>query len=66
MHETGITEFQVVPYAKNELNYLGNEIIKKYENEEYEYVGLNSKLWILDGYEGILQDVLLSLLQKYL
>ncbi|MDW8803016.1 hypothetical protein P8V03_17915 [Clostridium sp. A1-XYC3] len=56
-HETGTTEFQVVPYARNELNYLRNEIIKKYQNEEYEPVDLNSKLWILDGYEGILQDV---------
>jgi hypothetical protein len=56
-HETGTTEFQVVPYARNELNYLRNEIIKKYQNEEYEPVDLDSKLWILDGYEGILQDV---------
>ncbi|MDP4146914.1 MAG: hypothetical protein Q8936_20980 [Bacillota bacterium] len=56
-HETGTTEFQVVPYARNEMNYLRNEIIKKYENEEYEPADLNSKLWILDGYEGILQDV---------
>ncbi|SHI14271.1 hypothetical protein SAMN02745944_02712 [Clostridium magnum DSM 2767] len=56
-HETGTTEFQVVPYARNEMNYLRNEIIKKYENEEYEPVDLDSKLWILDGYEGILQDV---------
>ncbi|MCB2324041.1 hypothetical protein LGL55_25040 [Clostridium tagluense] len=55
-HETGTTEFQVVPYARNELNYLRNEIIKKYQNEEYEPVDLDSKLWILDGYEGILQD----------
>lgn len=57
MHETGTTEFQVVPYARNELNYLRNEIIKKYQNEEYKPVDLDSKLWILDGYEGILQDV---------
>lgn len=56
-HETGTTEFQVVPYARNELGYLRNEIIKKYGNEEYEPVDLDSKLWILDGYEGILQDV---------
>lgn len=57
MHETGTTEFQVVSYARNELNYLRNEIIKKYENEEYDHVDLDSKLWILDGYESILQDV---------
>jgi hypothetical protein len=57
IHETGTTEFQVVPYGRNEMNYLRNEIIKKYKNEEYEPVDLDSKLWILDGYEGILQDV---------
>jgi hypothetical protein len=56
-HETGTTEFQVVPYARNEMKYLRNEIIKKYENEGFKPVDLDSKLWILDGYEGILQDV---------
>ena len=55
-HETGTTEFQVVPFARNGLNYLRNEIIKKYQKEGFEPVDLNSKLWILDGYEGILQD----------
>jgi hypothetical protein len=57
IHETGTTEFQVVPYARNDLSYLRNELIKKYENEDYEPVDVNLKLWILDGYEGILQDV---------
>jgi hypothetical protein len=56
-HETGTTEFQIVPNSRKELNYLRNELIKKYEKEDYEPIDLNSRLWILDGYEGILQDV---------
>jgi len=56
-HETATTEFQVVPNARKELDYLRNQIIKKYGNG-YNHVDLDLNLWILDGYEGILQDTI--------
>ena len=55
--ETGTTEFQVVPNARKELDYLRNQIIKKY-GKDYNHVDLDLNLWILDGYEGILQDTI--------
>lgn len=51
------TEFQVVPTARDTLDYLRNQIIRKYGTPEYDIVDLDLNLWILDGYEGILQDV---------
>jgi hypothetical protein len=55
--ETCTTEFQVVPTARDGLDYLRNQIIRKYGNPEYDIVDLDVNLWILDNYEGILQDV---------
>jgi hypothetical protein len=55
--ETCTTEFQVVPTARNGINYLRNQIIRKYGNPEYDIVDMDFKLWILDNYAGILQDV---------
>jgi hypothetical protein len=50
------TEFQLVPTARDTLDYLRNEIICKYKTPEYDIVDLDLNLWILDGFEGILQD----------
>ncbi|WP_018247758.1 hypothetical protein [Orenia marismortui] len=55
--ETGTTEFQVVPNARDTLDYLRNQIICKYDNPEYDIVDLDLNLAISDNYEGILQDV---------
>lgn len=55
--ETCITEFQVVPTARDTLDYLRNQIIDKYGNPEYDIVDLDINLTIPDAYEGILQDV---------
>ena len=54
--ETGITEFQVVPTARDTLNYLRNQIIRKYQNPEYDIVDLDLNPWEIDGFESILQD----------
>ncbi|MDD2431437.1 MAG: hypothetical protein PHD88_05410 [Firmicutes bacterium] len=54
--ESGITEFQVVPNARNDLDHLRKEIIKKYQTPEYECVELDTHQWGLDGYEAILSD----------
>ena len=55
--ETGITEFQVVPDARNTLDHLRNQIISKYGDPKYDIVDLDLNLAITDAYEGILQDV---------
>ncbi|MEJ6949636.1 hypothetical protein [Natronospora cellulosivora (SeqCode)] len=55
--ETCITEFQVVPNARDMLDYLRNQIISKYRNPEYDIVDLDFNLAIPDAYQGILQDV---------
>lgn len=57
MRETYATEFQIVPTALDDLNHLRNNIIQKYGTNEYNHVDLNTDKWIIDGYEGILQDV---------
>lgn len=54
--EIGTTEFQVVPTARDTLDHLRNNIICKYENPEYDIEDLDLNLWILDGFESILQD----------
>jgi len=57
IEETGTSEFQTLPYARHELDYLRNQIINKYGSEEYDHIDLGLDLWIPDGYQGILQDV---------
>ncbi|MGI5935856.1 MAG: hypothetical protein ACOX7I_03490 [Oscillospiraceae bacterium] len=54
--ETCTTEFQVIPTARDTLDYLRNQIISKYRNPEYDAIDLDFNLAILDNYEGILQD----------
>lgn len=55
--ETCTTEFQVIPTARDSLDYLRYQIISKYKNSKYDIVDLDLNLAILDNYEGILQDV---------
>jgi len=57
VRETGITEYQVVPKARNDLNHLRNEIIKKYGGTEYDHVDLDFTVGIPDNYNGILRDM---------
>lgn len=57
IRETDTTEYQVVPNARNDLDYLRKEIIKKYGGPEYDHVDLNTDKWSMEGYQGIMQDV---------
>ncbi|TMW71274.1 hypothetical protein FGB90_13090 [Alteribacter natronophilus] len=57
IRETGTTEFQVVPNARDTVDYLRNQIIRKYGDPDYDIVDLELNLAIPDAYEGILQDV---------
>lgn len=54
--ETGTTEFQVVPTARETLDYLRNQIICKYRNPEYDIVDLDLYPWEIEGFESIMQD----------
>lgn len=57
IRETGITEYQVVPNSRNDLDYLRNEIINKYGSTEYDHVDLDLNVTIPDNFNAILQDV---------
>lgn len=56
IRETGITEYQVVPNAREDFDYLRNEIIKKYGSSEYDHVDLDFTIGIPDNYNAILRD----------
>lgn len=55
--ETGTTEFKILPNARNELNYLRNQILAKYGSKEFDHTDLNFDLAIVEGFEAILNDV---------
>ncbi|HEX3078192.1 MAG TPA: hypothetical protein VHQ24_15135 [Lachnospiraceae bacterium] len=55
--ESDPTEYQIVPNALSDMNHLRNEIIRKYGSSEYDLVDLDTNIWVLEGYQGILQDV---------
>lgn len=57
IRETNTTEYQVLPNARNNLDHLRNEIIQKYGGSEYDHVDLNTDKWVLEGFQGIMQDV---------
>jgi hypothetical protein len=56
IRETGTIEYQVVPYSRDDLNFLRNEIIKKYAGTEYEHRDLELGIGIPDNYNAILRD----------
>lgn len=57
IRETGISEYQVVPNARNDFDYLRNEIIKKYGDTEYDHIELDLTVGIPDNYNAILRDI---------
>lgn len=57
IRETGITEYQVIPTCRNDLDHLRNEIIKKYGNTEYDHIDLDFTVGIPDNYNAILRDL---------
>jgi hypothetical protein len=56
IRETGITEYQVVPNSRRDLDHLRKEIIKKYGTSDYEPVDLDLTLGIPDNFNAILRD----------
>ncbi len=54
--ETCKTEFNILPNARDDLNYLRYKILKKYESKEYEAIDLNTNLWVMESYEAMIQD----------
>ena len=56
IRETGITEYQVVPNSRRDLDHLRNEIIKKYGGTEYHPVDLDLVVGIPDNFNAILRD----------
>jgi len=57
IRETCKTEFNLLPNARNDLNYLRYKILEKYYSKEYEAIDLNTNLWVMESFEGILMDV---------
>jgi hypothetical protein len=56
IRETGITEYQVVPNSRRDLDYLRYEIIKKYVGMGYDPTDLDLGIGIPDNYNAILRD----------
>ena len=56
IRETGITEYQVVPSSRRDLDHLRNEIIKKYGSPGYDHVDLDLLVGIPDNFNAILRD----------
>lgn len=56
IRETGISEYQVVPNARRDLDHLRSEIIKQYSSFEYEHVDLELGIGIPDNYNAIVRD----------
>lgn len=57
IRETGITEYQIIPNSRNELDHMRNEIIKKYGGTDYEPINLNLSVGIPDNFNAILRDM---------
>ncbi|MFW2488789.1 hypothetical protein ACN077_09465 [Clostridium chromiireducens] len=57
IRETCKTEFNLLPNARNEINYLRYKTLEKYYSKEYEAIDLNTNLWVMESFEGILMDV---------
>lgn len=57
MRETCKTEFNLVPDARFDLNYLRYKILEKYDSKEYEAIDLNTNLWVMESFEAIMMDV---------
>lgn len=56
IRETGITEYQVIPSGRDDLDHLRAELINKYSSTEYDHVDLDLVVAIPDNYNAILRD----------
>ncbi|WP_257675108.1 hypothetical protein [Clostridium felsineum] len=57
MRETCKTEFNLLPHARYDLNYLRYKILEKYDSEEYEAIDLKTNIWVMESFEAIMMDV---------
>ncbi|URZ05452.1 hypothetical protein [Clostridium felsineum] len=57
MRETCKTEFNLLPHARYDLNYLRYKILEKYDSEEYEAIDLRTNIWVMESFEAIMMDV---------
>ena len=53
---TGTTEFQIIPEAAGDLEWLRGAILARYGGE-YGYSELQTDIWLPEGYTGIAQDI---------
>jgi hypothetical protein len=53
---TGVTEFQIVPDAAAELEWLRGAILARYGGG-FDYRELQTDIWLPEGYTGIAQDI---------
>lgn len=52
----GFEKFNLIPDARDNLNYLRYKILEKYDNKEYEAIDLKTNLWVMESFEAILMD----------
>ncbi|NMF06222.1 hypothetical protein ACUH7Y_19550 [Clostridium beijerinckii] len=57
IRETCKTEFNLLPHARDDLNYLRYKILEKYYSKDYEAIDLKTNIWVMESFEGILMDV---------
>ncbi len=57
IRETCKTEFNILPEARDQLNYLRYKIFQKHDSKDYEAIDLYTNLWIMESFEAIIQDV---------
>jgi hypothetical protein len=57
IRETGISEYQIIPNSRFDLDYLRNMIINKYGSDEYNHVDLDLTVGIPDNYNAIMRDM---------
>lgn len=57
IRETGISEYQTVPNAAADLEYLRQQIIRRYGSTELKPVHLDTNIWLPEGYTGIFRDI---------
>ncbi|MFW2500655.1 hypothetical protein [Clostridium diolis] len=57
IRETCKTEFNLLPHARDDLNYLRYKILEKYYSNDYEAIDLKTNIWVMESFEGILMDV---------
>lgn len=53
---TGVSEYQIIPNAAQDLETLRVGLLNKYATSDYTYKEMETDIWIPEGYVGIAQD----------